>query len=442
MNYSSLIFYSNFSLIVGGIIILAFALFVLIFRKKFTRVGVTFIYRTKLGKDIIEFFGKHERFFKIYGYLGIIFAFIFIAFGIYNIALYYANFYVFQQMHLSAVELALPIYIPGISIGVPIIYWLIAIIIAIVPHELSHGIVARANRIKIKNTGFGFAFGVIPIAFVELNEKKLFKSSLKSQLSVLAAGPFSNILIGIIALILYSIIVLLLIRGNVYFSPIYLNLTPVDNYSSMALGVPINHSIVIQEFDNKQIYYNTVFIPFLGQFPAIENNSKVYYNLLITTIAEKVQNNSIFLNQVISQLKAANSTVYLTSNNKTYALSPHYIVNNGVKTKKYGIIIRPFYEKVQPYALIPIVSYNAFPSNNLYSFVLFWLAGLMLWIFIFSFGVGIINILPVFLISDGTTFIFSILNKAMRNEKKARGIANAISLGFTFILLFSIIALL
>jgi hypothetical protein len=441
MNYNSLIFYSNISVILGGIILLAFALFVLVFRKKFKRVGITFIYRTKLGKQIIEALGKHERFFRIYGYIGIVIAILFIAFGIYNIALYYVNFAVFQSLHLSAVELALPIYIPGISIGVPILYWLIAIIVAIIPHELSHGVVARAHRLKIKNTGFGFAFGIIPIAFVELNEKKMFKSSLKSQLSVISAGAFSNIVIGFIALIIYVLVAILLITQNqVYFAPIYLNISPVTNYSAQEFGIPINHSLIVYAFNNKSIEYNSIFIPFVGQIPAFQNGNKIYYNFVAFNITQNASQSSIFLNQLAADLQAANQSYYLNAN-KTIKINPVSQMINGKTERRYGIIFRPIYSQVQPYTLVPIIAYNSFPKNNLYSVFMFWLAGLMLWIFIFSFGIGIINILPVFLISDGTMFIFAILNKALRNEKLARKIANGISLAFTFVLLFSIVAI-
>ena len=55
----------------------------------------------------------------------------------------------------------------------------------------------------------GFAFlavllPIIPAAFVEPDEKQLNKSPIYQQLSVFAAGPFSNILLAIIIFLFFS----------------------------------------------------------------------------------------------------------------------------------------------------------------------------------------------------------------------------------------------
>ena len=70
-------------------------------------------------------------------------------------------------------------------------------------HEFGHGIVARAHKIDVKNTGL-VLLGPIIGAFVEPNEKKLRKQSDIAQYSVLAAGSFSNILLALVALLLLN----------------------------------------------------------------------------------------------------------------------------------------------------------------------------------------------------------------------------------------------
>jgi membrane-associated protease RseP (regulator of RpoE activity) len=106
-----------------------------------------------------------------------------------------------QPETTSSVSLVLPgVNIPGLGV-LPFWYWLIAIFLIAVIHEFSHGIVARAHDIEVKNTGI-VLFGPVLGAFVEPNEKKLRKASDINQYSVLAAGSFSNILLAVFALIL------------------------------------------------------------------------------------------------------------------------------------------------------------------------------------------------------------------------------------------------
>ncbi|MDD5253895.1 MAG: M50 family metallopeptidase [Candidatus Nanoarchaeia archaeon] len=102
-----------------------------------------------------------------------------------------------------------PIF-PGVNIpGMPSLsfwHWIVAILILAVIHEFSHGFVSRLYNIKVKSSGFAF-LGPILAAFVEPDEKQLSKSSKKAQLSVYAAGPFMNIITGIIFLLIFNLLV-------------------------------------------------------------------------------------------------------------------------------------------------------------------------------------------------------------------------------------------
>ncbi len=74
-----------------------------------------------------------------------------------------------------------------------------------VVHEFSHGVVARAHDINVKSSGLAF-FGPILGAFVEPDDKELKSKPYKSQLSLFAAGPFSNIILwGVFSLIFLSL---------------------------------------------------------------------------------------------------------------------------------------------------------------------------------------------------------------------------------------------
>ena len=92
--------------------------------------------------------------------------------------------------------------IPGINPYLPIIYGWIAIFIGIVIHELSHGVIARAVDIPVRSSG-GMLFLFLPIgAFVEVDDTKLDSTSFKKSGRIIAAGSGSNIVVGLISLLL------------------------------------------------------------------------------------------------------------------------------------------------------------------------------------------------------------------------------------------------
>lgn len=103
----------------------------------------------------------------------------------------------------SQVPGAAPI-IPGITI--PFFAGIISLIIILVIHEFSHGILARISKIKIKNTGLLFLLGVIPIgAFVEPDESKIAKLGSVEQNRISIAGVSANLLATIIFLVIMAI---------------------------------------------------------------------------------------------------------------------------------------------------------------------------------------------------------------------------------------------
>jgi len=71
-----------------------------------------------------------------------------------------------------------------------------------VPHELSHGIISRIEKIKIKSLGVLLLL-FLPGAFVEPDEKQLKKSKLSTRLKVYSAGSFANLIVAAIFLFLF-----------------------------------------------------------------------------------------------------------------------------------------------------------------------------------------------------------------------------------------------
>ena len=85
--------------------------------------------------------------------------------------------------------------IPGVTItGLPLVYMLIGLAIAILVHEFAHGFAASKDNIPIKSSGL-LGFLVMFGAFVEPDEEAFEKEATpKARMRLLAAGSYSNII--------------------------------------------------------------------------------------------------------------------------------------------------------------------------------------------------------------------------------------------------------
>jgi len=147
---------------------------------------------------LFDKFSKFKRFLKIYATTGIILTILSgIAVTILFVATAVLTFLVKPEP--TAVENLL--LIPGINQYVPstVAVW-ISLIFAMLIHEFGHGILCRAEGIRVKSTGL-LAL-VVPFgAFVEPEDEDVEKASLGNKLRMFAAGITNNLVIGVICLI-------------------------------------------------------------------------------------------------------------------------------------------------------------------------------------------------------------------------------------------------
>jgi len=202
-----------------NILAIAFIVFLslfLLFKKKNLKIHKLIfpilyaaMYRTKLGlKAMDSVASKGRKFLKIVGVIGIYIGFLGMAFLAFMLIQNVINLFLVPGTVQGAAPV-LPFNIKGVFY-VPFFYWIISIFIIALIHEFSHGVIARVYNLKIKSSGFAFLcllIPVLPAAFVEPDEKELQKRPAKQQLSIFAAGPFSNILLGFIVLGLLILIV-------------------------------------------------------------------------------------------------------------------------------------------------------------------------------------------------------------------------------------------
>lgn len=94
--------------------------------------------------------------------------------------------------------------IPGINLD--LVQGVIALAVVLIVHEGAHGIVARLYKLPLKAAGIVF-FGFLPFgAFVDIDEKKLFKEKPHRQNTVFVAGTAANFATSLVFLALFLLI--------------------------------------------------------------------------------------------------------------------------------------------------------------------------------------------------------------------------------------------
>ncbi len=310
------------------------------------------LYRAKWGLQLMDWAAKKWReWIIIFGYIGVGAGFI----GLVIIsAVLLKNLYSLatQPDAVSGVSLVLPgIEVPGLGI-LPFWYWILAIFLIAVVHEFSHGIVARAHNIEVKNSGLVF-LGPILGAFVEPNEKKLRREADIKQYSVLAAGSFSNVILAIVALLLL----------NFAFSPLQQSMVEPTGFA----------------FD---AYYGEDY-PF--ELAGIPPGS------LITGLNNLTTVNFQEFNAELGYHRPGGNITVVTPNG-TYQVM--LAVSPDVPTRGFlGISqIRNEFEVEAPYSA---------GWRKAWYHAVDWFSGFLRWLFLLSLGIGLFNLLPLPIVDGG-----------------------------------------
>ena len=299
---------------------------------------------------------------------------------------------IMQPNALPGVGLVLPIQIKG-AFYVPFFYWITSIFILATIHEFAHGIVARLHNIKVKSSGIGFLsllVPIIPLAFVEPDEKKLIKKSSKKQLAVFAAGPLANILFAFIVLGI-SLLITNPIANNLidYDGVLITGLIKEFNTTFPAEEAGLKENEIITKIDGKEITH-------LSNFTLAVGNK---------TPGEKIH--------IVTNRSAYDITLTESPENKENA----YL---GVYLKQSTKIKDSFKEKYG----------NIIPS------IILWLIGLLFWLYLLNLGIGLFNLVPLGPI-DGGRMLHTILTKYFK--KSGVRIWKIVSFIFLILILFNII---
>ncbi len=165
-------------------------------------LGIILMLRTNRGKRVLERVSQPRRFWRAYGEFSIWLCFVVMA-GV-LLLLFLSAWAITMDPHQEVLPARDLLLIPGVTSFVPFWWPVAALIIALIIHEYSHGIQARAHGMQVRSFGLLLA-GPLPVgAFAEPEYEEMIRAPRRERMRLYAAGPSINLLACWIVLILLS----------------------------------------------------------------------------------------------------------------------------------------------------------------------------------------------------------------------------------------------
>jgi len=177
--------------LIAWVVILAIAKSLKLEKHGFTIKAYSLTYKnTQVQSMLSKMLTRTKRGIRVFADVSVIAGFLMMGFAFWFLLSNISNFFV------EPTEFAeLTVLIPGITLtsASAILYFLLSIPIVLVIHEGAHGIVATLEKIKIKTGGFAI-FIALFAGFVEPDEKEFDNARKISKLRVIGAGATSNVI--------------------------------------------------------------------------------------------------------------------------------------------------------------------------------------------------------------------------------------------------------
>ena len=181
--------------LIAWVVILAIAKALKLEKHGFTIKAYSLTYKnTQVQSALSKMLTRTKRGIRVFADVSVIAGFLMMGFAFWFLLANISNFFV------EPTEFAeLTVLIPGVTLtsASAILYFLLSIPIVLVIHEGAHGIVATLEKIKIKTGGFAI-FIALFAGFVEPDEEEFDKAKKISKLRVIGAGATSNVLFAFV----------------------------------------------------------------------------------------------------------------------------------------------------------------------------------------------------------------------------------------------------
>ncbi|MEM3851558.1 MAG: site-2 protease family protein [Methanomassiliicoccales archaeon] len=169
-------------------------------RLKLGLLGPLVMVRTQRGITVLKHLSRARRFWRGFAVFSRI---VFIAGMVGMLALLiWEAILVISVPRVSAPSLQSYLLLPGINPYVPLWYGLLGIIVAVVLHEMAHGVLSEAQDIDVQS--MGVLLLVVPVgAFVEPDQKQLESVEPSKRVRVFGVGPGTNMILALLFFLLF-----------------------------------------------------------------------------------------------------------------------------------------------------------------------------------------------------------------------------------------------
>ncbi len=332
------------------------------------------VYKNQQVQSVLtKILGRTRRGIKVFANVSVVAGFLMMGFAFWFLGNNISNFFVapsdFQQ---------LSILIPGVTIQTPqlMLYFLLSIPIVLVIHEGAHGIVATLEKIKIKTGGFAIFIAMFA-GFVEPDEEEFNKAKKISKLRVIGAGATSNVI--------FAIVLGVILLTNPYFGTTLQMIPGFGGISDIFYELPDGVLVL----------------------SIIENSGAERAGLLANDIITSI--NGI---QILSPLDFQKTELIPGE------IAKVSILRDG-QTLQFPVEVIPSPDDPEK-GLIGIIRDSSFAYKPVLNFIDWTSVDLnismfLLWLWMISFFIGIINMLPLPIL-DGGKFIHTIIDKKISDK--------------------------
>ena len=392
------------------------------------------MWRTDWGKGFIEkisdgslVFFINKPFWRRVGDVWVVTVFV-IMILMFSLLLWQATL-AWQIPKTSAVSPKMMIGLPGLNPVIPLWYGILALVIAMVIHEFSHGILSRVANVKVK--ALGLLLFIFPVgAFVEPDEEEMKSMKKWERMRLYAAGPGSNMVVALIFSILFSSVMVASLEPAEDGLLLY---SVSADYGGAEAG--LEPWMLLTSVDDEEIQDN-------DDWQRIMNDTYAGQTVNVSVMnAGKAETYSVTLSDKGSYYLKYYPDLYEPwMSGKGFmgvaAENPEIVTNNLANpTENILLYISLPFAKLQPFPehftsiFEPSGAIGIIPDN------LFWiLANAFYWIFWLNLMVGLTNALPSvpldggFIFADGITGILDKVKTGLTEKRKEEIVDNLVSI--------------
>ena len=408
--------------------------------RNFTIMGPFVMWKTVKGKQFIEHIAETrakwvERFGRIsVGITGV-------SMVVMTVFLFLSAWLVIDRARDIDIDPHMLLGLPGLNTLIPLWYGIFALVIAMVVHEFSHGILSALAKVKILS--LGVMFFVFPMgAFVEPDEEAILAVEKKKRVRMYCAGPASNIIVAGVFTVVFSVILM----GSVQPVTQGVGITAIGDGTAADLA-GMDEGMIMVSFNNTPV---TEYMDFSNAIANCSANQTVdieFYDkatqgtfVLAATLSDKEDETNRSEDAGLG---------YLGVNTFTLGTDHFHPIGESETLGDFGRSMAIYFTlPLSGLSTVQGPMMDFYEIDGFWSFLpdnVFWvIANTCYWVFWLNLMVGLSNALPAVPLDGGYIFndwLDTLLGKSKKyqDEEKRTSMVNHITITLAFMVLFLIL---